>query len=162
MTDAASQSAFVDIDNAREDEQRAVMRQIIADGHCPFCSENVFKYHKRPIIKEGQYWLITENQWPYENTQQHLLAIHKHHAEVLSELTPAAGAELFQLLAELERERSFPGGGVAMRFGQTDYSAGTVNHIHAQIFVPDIDNPEFEPVRIKIGKEREKRLSPKV
>lgn len=150
-------SAFVDLDNARLEEQRDVMKKIVAEGHCPFCLENLFTYHKRPLIKEGTYWVVTENQWPYENTKQHLLAIHKQHAESLSELTAEAGAELFQFLSELEQERAFPGGGVAMRFGQTNYSAGTVNHIHAQIFVPDIDNPTFEPVRIKIGKEREKR-----
>jgi ATP adenylyltransferase len=163
MSDASSppQSSFVDLDNARVDEQRAVMQQIIEQGHCPFCLENLFSYHKKPIIKEGQFWLITENQWPYEHTRQHLLAIHKDHAEKLSQLTPEAGAELFRMLKELEQEFNFPGGGFAMRFGNTDYSAGTVNHIHAQIFVPDIHQPDFQPVRVKIGKELEKRKAVK-
>lgn len=151
---SSNKTAFVDLDNSRVDEQRAVMRQIVAEGHCPFCAENLHKYHKQPILKDGKYWLVTHNQWPYEHTKVHLLAIYKSHAEQLQHLSPEAGAELFQLLAELEQEFGFPGGGVAMRFGDTDYSAGTVNHIHAQIFVPDIDQPDFKAVRVKIGKDK--------
>jgi diadenosine tetraphosphate (Ap4A) HIT family hydrolase len=162
MTDTSPSqtTAYVDLDNARVDEQRAVMKEIIAQKHCPFCLENLFTYHKKPVIKEGQYWIITENQWPYDFTKEHLLAIHKDHAETLQELTPEAGAELFRFLRELESEHHFPGGGVAMRFGDTNYSAGTVNHIHAQIFVPDIENPDFKPVKIKLGKEAAKRQEP--
>lgn len=143
---------FVDMDNAREDDQRQVMQQIIADGQCPFCLDNLRKYHKQQIIKEGQYWILTPNQWPYEFTKLHLLAILKKHVEKLSEIPPEAGKELFELLAWAEKEYQVPGGGMAIRFGDTNYSAGTVNHIHAQFIVPALDHPNFKPVRIKIGK----------
>lgn len=152
MNSNKTATAFVDLENSRLDDQREVMQEIINQNHCPFCIENLRKYHKEPILKEGEHWLITPNQWPYDFTKVHLLAIYKKHATTLQELDPAAGKELFSMMAELEKEMKIPGGGIAMRFGDTNYSAGTVNHIHVQFLVPDIDAPDFKPVRIKVGK----------
>jgi diadenosine tetraphosphate (Ap4A) HIT family hydrolase len=145
---------FIDLDNARVDEQKQVMRQIKAEDHCPFCRENLAKYHKHPVIRETKYWLLTNNQWPYENTKLHLLAIYKDHVTKLAGLDPAAGQDLLELMQWAEREYQVPGGGWAMRFGDTDYSAGTVAHIHAQFIVPDIEADDFaqKPVKVKIGK----------
>jgi ATP adenylyltransferase len=147
-----TQTDFVDIDNARNTEQAGVMEEILSEGHCPFCAENLRLYHKQPILKQGKYWVVTPNQWPYDHTKTHLLAIHTEHIESLEELSSAASSELFQLLGEIIKEGAIPGGGVAMRFGDTQYSAGTVKHLHAQFVVPDVTAPDFEPVRIKIGK----------
>jgi len=145
---------FVDLDNARIDEQKKVMREIIDADHCPFCLSNLKKYHKQPIIKEGQFWLLTKNQWPYENTKIHLLAIYKTHAEKLADLDPAAGQELLELMQWAEKQFNVPGGAFAIRFGDTNYSAGTVAHIHAQFICPDIHHPSYDqkPVKLKIGK----------
>lgn len=143
---------IVDLDNARYDDQRKVMEGIIDDNVCPFCPENLEKYHKQPILKQCKYWFVTKNQWPYENTQLHLLAILNEHAEKLSEVPAEAGAELLEIMQWAEDEYSIPGGGFAMRFGDTNYSAGSVAHLHAQLVVPDWEKPDFQPVRIKIGK----------
>jgi len=144
----------VDLDNAREKDQVKVMKKIIAAGDCPFCLDNLHKYHKRPILKETKHWLLTENQWPYPHTQVHLLAIYKEHAERLAGLKPEAGQELLELMQWAEKHYQVPGGGWCMRFGDTNYSAGTVKHIHAQFLVPDIDAPDYDqkPVKVKIGK----------
>lgn len=152
MNDSSTQ--FVDLSNARVDEQRKVMQKIVEEGHCPFCPENLTLYHKQPNILEGQYWFVTKNQWPYENTLFHYLAILKRHAELISELTPEEGAELVQLFGELEKKLGAKGGAFAIRFGDTAHSAGTVRHLHAQYIVPDIDKPDFKPVRLKIGKDK--------
>lgn len=149
-------TTFVDLDNSRLDEQRKVMEHIIDNAECPFCLGNLKKYHKQPILKEGKFWIITPNQWPYENTKLHLLAIYKTHAETLSDMDPAAGEELIRLFSEIETEQNIPGGAFSVRFGNTNYSAGSVKHLHAQLFVPDITKENFEPVRIKIGKNKEK------
>lgn len=143
---------LVDIDNSRLEEQRVVMEQIIEAGHCPFCRENLQKYHKQEILKEGEYWLVTKNQWPYKHTKVHLLIIYKQHATNLTELDPKSGVELLEFVQWAQEKFQIPGGGWAMRFGDTNYSAGTVAHIHVQFIMPDIDHPEYEPVRIKIGK----------
>ncbi len=148
---------YVDIANAREDSQREVMKQIIESEHCPFCPENLHLYHQQKNDFDGKYWFITKNQWPYKNTKAHYLAILKRHAEMISDLSLEEGAELIELLGKLEKKLKAPGGGFAVRFGDTNYSAGTVRHIHAQFFIPDIDKPDFLPVRFKIGKDKEKR-----
>ena len=150
MTD--QKTPHVDLENARLDEQRQVMRDIIDAGHCPFCRENLDKYHKQEILKEGEFWLVTKNQWPYDYTKVHLLLIYKQHATDLSELNPESGKELLELLQWAQKEYKIPGGGWAMRFGDTNHSAGTVAHIHVQFIMPDLEHPEYKPVRIKIGK----------
>lgn len=152
MTHDATATNFVDMDNARLDEQREEMRKIIERSHCPFCAENLALYHKIPNMKEGKYWIVTPNQWPYDNVKMQLLAIAKTHAETLPELDPAAGEELLRFFSEIVEEYQIPGGGLAMRFGDTNYSAGTVKHLHAQFIWPDIEKPDFKPVRFKIGK----------
>jgi len=144
----------VDLDNARLDEQLQVMQEIIGADHCPFCLENLQKYHKQPILKDGQFWILTKNQWPYEHTKVHLLAIYKEHAVDLSELKPEAGTELLEMMQWAQTEYQVPGGAMAMRFGDTDYSAGTVAHMHVQFIMPDLESPGYEPVRIKVGKRR--------
>jgi diadenosine tetraphosphate (Ap4A) HIT family hydrolase len=156
LGEMSKKNNYIDLDNAREDEQRAVMENIAGANHCPFCRENLVKYHQQAILKEGKFWLLTRNQWPYKNTRHHFLLIYKSHATKLSELSPSAGEELFAIAAEVEQEFNLQGGGLAMRFGDTDYSAGTVNHIHVQLIEPDIDAPDFEPTRIKLGKNKEK------
>lgn len=143
---------FLDIDNTREPEQVEVMEKIIESGECPFCLEVIKKYHQTPILKETDHWVFTRNAWPYENTREHFLLILKTHKERLSELTAEEGADYFRLIAWAEQEFKIPGGGLAMRFGDTNYSAGTVKHLHAQLIVPDVGKPGFKPTRFKIGK----------
>ncbi|MBT3512017.1 MAG: hypothetical protein HN466_02990 [Candidatus Pacebacteria bacterium] len=147
----------VDLDNARNDEQRVIMQEIIDADHCPFCLENFVKYNNQSFLKETEHWFITTNKWPYKNTKYHLLIVLKKHKEMLSELTAVEGAELMEILAFAEEYTQAPGGGFAMRFGDTDYSAGTVSHLHAQFIVPDINAPGFKPTRFKIGKDKVKR-----
>ncbi len=125
----------------RRADQRAVMEEIKRQGHCPFCRENLDKYHKNPILKEGEFWLLTDNQWPYEHTKHQLLAIYKTHIEHLKEIDPKAGAELFLMFAEEAKKRNIPGGGIAMRFGSSEHGnyGSSVLHIHAHLVEPDLE-----------------------
>ena len=148
---------FINVNNSREEDQIEVMKTIADQAHCPFCEENLRLYHKEPILKESKYWLVTKNQWPYKHTKHHLLLIYKKHATRLAELETEAGNELFTLIKELEKEYAFEGGGFAMRFGDTDFSAGTVNHLHVQLVIPDAMAKDFEPVKIKLGLQWERR-----
>lgn len=146
----------VDILNAREGAQKQAMEQMLQVGECPFCAENLAKYHKVSNLKDGRYWLLTTNQWPYKNTKLHFLFILKYHAETLAELDPAAMTELGEMSQWLEQEYNIEGGGVIMRFGDTQFSGGTIPHLHAQLMVPDVDSPDFEnhPVRARFGRAR--------
>ncbi|MBX4211259.1 MAG: hypothetical protein KW806_00445 [Candidatus Yanofskybacteria bacterium] len=145
---------FVNLNNARLKEQISVMKEIETIGVCPFCPEHLKKFHKKPILKKTRYWLLTKNQWPYENTRIHLLAITRKHTETLSELPKGAGEELISLARWAEKKFKIKSGGFGMRFGDPSMNGGTVRHLHAQIMTPLITNQkskQYKPVRLRIG-----------
>jgi diadenosine tetraphosphate (Ap4A) HIT family hydrolase len=148
---------FINIESVRSEHQKGVMVDIEKAGHCPFCKEQLALYHKRPIIKDGTYWVLTENQWPYEHTRIHLLAIHKEHVERLSDITEKAFAELLSFFQWAEREYAITGGAVAMRFGDIAYTGSSVSHLHAHLIQSDIDKPDYETVRFKMGPSSKKK-----
>lgn len=131
---------FINTAAIRREDQRKVMEEIERNDHCPFCPENLSKYHKKPIIKEGKFWLLTENQWPYEKIKHQLLAIYKTHIEHLNDMDPEAAKELFEMFKEEAKKRAIAGGGVAMRFGSSpDGNYGSsVLHLHAHLIEPDL------------------------
>jgi dihydrofolate reductase len=146
--------SFVNLDNARLDEQRDIMKMIQEEGFCPFCPENISRTQLKPIIKEGKYWHLRENRWPYQNTRVHLLAIHNKHIEKLSEISPEAAKELFELAKWIESKYQIEGGGIGIRFGDIRQNGGTVLHLHAHIMSADItdrNKPKYQPVRFRIG-----------
>ncbi|MFA6315378.1 MAG: hypothetical protein WC648_03385 [Candidatus Paceibacterota bacterium] len=133
---------FIILDNIRREDQKEVMNEIAEQKHCPFCTENLLKYHKKPILKEGKFWILTDNQWPYEKIKHQLLAIYKTHIEHISEMDPDAGAELIEMFKEEAIKRNIPGGGIAMRFGSNPPHGSygnSVLHIHAHMIEPDLE-----------------------
>jgi ATP adenylyltransferase len=145
---------FVNLDNARLSEQKEVMETILARGECPFCPENLTKYHQRPILKEGSHWVLTENQWPYENTRVHLLLIHREHAEKLIDVSPEAWMDLGGLVTWAEQHYGILSGGLGMRFGDPSGNGGSVRHLHTQLLtarVTDKNDPVYKPVRLRVG-----------
>ncbi len=132
---------YINVEHVRREDQKVVMDQIAAEKHCPFCTENLAKYHKKPILKEGKYWTFTDNQWPYEKINNQLLAIYKTHIEHIRDMDPAAGAELIEFFKEEAIKRNIPGGGIAMRFGSSPHGSygNSVMHIHAHLIEPDLE-----------------------
>ena len=102
-------------------------------------------------MKEGIFWILTENQWPYENSKIHFLAIYKDHARDLVDISYEAGAELLELFQWVSLNYSVPGGAMVMRFGDMDYSAGTVGHVHAHFLQPDTQSATYKPLQFQIG-----------
>lgn len=151
---SGSDNRFINLETVRRDDQREVMQEIQKQGHCPFCRENLEKYHKSPILKEGKFWILTENQWPYEKIKQQLLAIYRTHIEHIAEMDPEAGSELVTMFAEEAKKRNIEGGGVAIRFGTSEHGnyGSSVNHIHAHLIEPDLEAlEETEAWRFKFG-----------
>ncbi len=149
----------LDLDNARYQDQKDCMNQIIADGQSPFLPKNLAKYHSDPIIKQGKFWYITKNQWPYQNTLHHYLIISNLYWTQITDLDPQAGPELIEFTQWLCQHLQVPGGAICLRFGDTNYSGGTIDHLHWQFIVPNLKAPTYERVKFSIGKKRSK-LSP--
>lgn len=151
---------FINLDTVRRDDQRAVMEDIQKQGHCPFCRENLETYHKNPILKEGKFWILTENQWPYEKVKQQFLAIYKTHIEHITQMDPESGSELIGMFADAAKERNIEGGGVAIRFGSSVHGnyGSSVLHIHAHLIEPDLEAlGETEAWRFKFGQPKDYR-----
>lgn len=129
---------LVNIKNARQGEYKKVIEQIAKTGKCPFCKEN-FKYHKKPIYKRKKGWFLTNNSWPYKNTGHHLIILEDKHKENFSEITKKDLESVAYLINWAIKKWKIKGGGIAMRFGKTDYTGASVNHIHFHIISPKID-----------------------
>jgi ATP adenylyltransferase len=123
----------VNLSHARTDFQRKVMEQIAKDKVCPFCEKHFLKYHTKPILKKGKHWILTSNFQPYIGTKHHLLAVSRKHTTTFANLPSAAHAELFKLFADEGKKRGIQGGGIFMRYGDTDYTGATVSHLHAHL-----------------------------
>ncbi|MCC7357723.1 hypothetical protein IT408_04455 [Candidatus Uhrbacteria bacterium] len=148
---------FINLSSVRLDDQKQVMEKIRDEGHCPFCRENLETYHKNPILNEGKFWILTENQWPYEKTKHQLLAIYKTHVEHLNELDPDSGKELFEFFINESKKRNISGGGIALRFGLSEEGnyGSSVHHIHAHLIEPDLAVlGEHEAWKFKFGQSK--------
>lgn len=148
--------SFVNPDNTlRADGTGAEYSRVIADiaerDECPFCSESLAKYHKNPILREGAFWLVTDNMYPYEGAKNQILFIHKDHIEHLSDVSPGAWQELHRLAAWISDERDIRGGTFYLRFGETEYTGASVRHLHANLISPDVENPKRKPIVTRIG-----------
>lgn len=147
-----SKNEFVNLGHARHDDQLEVMRGIIDDGVCPFCIESLRKYHKQPILDEGDHWIVTTNQWPYENTKAHYLLIARQHIQTVTELPSGAFEEFGDHIKRLIEKDNMPSGGVAMRFGKVEEVGGTVEHLHGHLLQPKDDLTEDQKLKFKFSR----------
>lgn len=138
--------------NARTPEQIELMRKIEEDGVCPFCKEYFPTYHPKPILKETDFWFVTENMSPYEGTTKHLLFVYKpEHISHPEKMVAGAGDELIDLVAWASSEFNIEGGSFFMRFGNTKYNGSSVEHLHAQLLTGVQESDKTEAIRVKLG-----------
>ena len=143
---------FLNHKNARTEEQKRVMAQIEADGVCPFCAEHFTTYHPKPILKETDFWFVTENMSPYDGTRLHFIFVYKpSHIISPKEMVPGALDDLLNCINWIVDENSVPGGSFFMRFGDPTYTGGSVDHLHAQFIVGEQESGQTEPIRVKLG-----------
>ncbi|MFA6446112.1 MAG: HIT domain-containing protein [Candidatus Paceibacterota bacterium] len=142
----------VNLDNAGrpgDDTYKKVIEKIAQDKVCPFCRENLEKYHKNPIIRETENWVLTTNMYPYKNTRYHFLLIHKDHIADSSNIAQDSWQELHTHLDWLTKEYDAPGATFMMRCGDTSHTGASVTHLHAHLVVSD--RTQNEPVMVRIG-----------
>jgi diadenosine tetraphosphate (Ap4A) HIT family hydrolase len=144
-TDMRTDKKHLNLDNARRDDQRELMRKIIEDGICPFCRENLEKYHPKPILFETDCWIVTTNAFPYELTKGHFLVIYRDHIENNSQISPKGWQEIEIVIARLQKEHGLEYGTMLMRFGDTSKTGATVTHLHFQLVQSDPESPDYDP-----------------
>jgi dihydrofolate reductase len=140
---------YIEMENCRTDHQKRIMQEILEAGHCPFCPENFTRWHKPRILREGEHWIVSYNQWPYTNASVHLLLVLKTHATDMASVPTGAGEEYFEHLKWAEKEFGITGGAQWNRFGDPMVTGATVRHLHGQLVEP---SPlAREPVLIYVG-----------
>lgn len=145
---------FVNTDNSKrpsDDVYSNVIKKIQEDNVCPFCPDQLANYHKNPIIKEGKFWTLTTNMYPYKNSKYHFLLILKAHKSDTKELSNEEWFELHDHINWLTDTYKFPGGSLMMRCGDTAHTGASVSHLHAHLVTPDFDNPNREPILTRLG-----------
>ena len=145
---------FVNLKNVSarpEHSYKNIIRKIATDGVCPFCPQNLKRYHKKPIIKTGQYWILTENMYPYSGARHHILIIHKKHIETILDISSHAWRELATFVQKEAKKRNIAGGTFYVRFGDTSYTGATVTHLHANLISPDVAKKNRKPILTRVG-----------
>lgn len=145
---------FVNLHNASarpDGKYKSIIQKIQKDGVCPFCPVNLAQYHKKPIIKTGRFWILTDNMYPYPGARDHLLLIHKKHIESIADIVSAAWSELLRLARTEIKKRHIGGGTFYIRFGDTTYTGASVTHLHANLIAPDIRRKNRKPIFTRVG-----------
>jgi diadenosine tetraphosphate (Ap4A) HIT family hydrolase len=146
-----SKKRYINQKHIHAKEQSHVMKEIAKKGHCPFCTKNLLKYHPKPIIKNGKYWVMTENAWPYKGTRVHLIFILKKHKEHLKSLNNKEWSELLKLFKYSIKKCDIAGGSIFLRFGDTNMTGGSVNHLHAQLISGGKQTKNKKTISIPLG-----------
>ncbi len=145
---------FVNIGNTKRPDKSGavyhdVIRKITKDKVCPFCKENLHKYHKHPIIEENNNWLATKNMYPYKGTKNHFLLIHKKHITRIEDMSKNGWLDLNSIIKSMTRKYNIKGGTFFIRFGETSITGASVEHLHAHLVSTKKNNKE--PVLARIG-----------
>ena len=126
-------NTHINLAHGRPGKYSQLLEKISKAGVCPFCVKNLKLYHKKPILKKTNNWLLTTNQNPYQGLKSHWLLINNKHLTKLSDLKPADWLDLERLLKWLENKYTIPGGAFFIRFGDTNYTGASVTHLHAHL-----------------------------
>lgn len=144
----------VDVGNALvvpRDDYVETLEAIIAGGFCPFCEEHFFKHHRKPILYRTAHWLVTENSWPYDGTEFHILFIAIRHIERTDELSATEWLDLKDLHRKFVEENKIKGSTFFIREGDTSITGASVTHLHAHLVVGGPRTDTAEPIKALVG-----------
>jgi len=145
---------FVNPENTQgrpDPEYAELIKKIQQDGVCPFCPEHFSTYHKKPILYETPYWLLTENMKPYEGARVQLLIIYKFHAVSILEICNESWLSLRRVIERAHLMYDIPGGTLVFRFGDTKYTGASVAHLHCNLVSSDPLSKNYKPVIARVG-----------
>ncbi len=137
------------LSRARKLEQFEDMIRAYRDGKCLFCDP---LGEKNIVVHEAHGWRIWVNPIPEKRTRVHLVMASVRHIGPDDEILPEDFVGIGEMFRYARAEFKIPGGGLLMRFGSTEFNAGTMLHLHANIMEPDLSGE----VRVPLAKTPEK------
>jgi hypothetical protein len=135
------------VENARTSEQAELMTNAAKQGKCIFCEIDFTK--NKPLNRlgefdpEGKDWpllWVWESPFPQEHQERHIMILPKRHIDNENFNDEITDAEWLQILDARKWACKFfgiKGGGAVDRFGERRLNAGTVDHWHYQLQIPD-------------------------
>lgn len=145
---------FVNHNNTKNENYKKVLEKIKKDGVCPFCEKN-FKYHPKEIHFKTKYWIVTDNAWPYDTTKHHFLMVYRpKHICHIYDLPKEAILDKHKIEKKLCKKYNINGGTILMRFGSSEDTGASVEHIHFHIIVPDKEHKDYDKkngVVVRVG-----------
>jgi diadenosine tetraphosphate (Ap4A) HIT family hydrolase len=135
--------------NARTPEQVADMQRLEDEGRCLFCPDQLESQQR--LLHRTEHWMVTPNKYPYRGTRMHVMLLPDEHVDDLADLSEAAQRDFWRVLDWVKVHYGLKFYGMVVRNGLSEYTGGTVRHVHVHILQGDIDDPEHEPVRVKLS-----------
>jgi diadenosine tetraphosphate (Ap4A) HIT family hydrolase len=138
--------------HARSPEQVQEMTALEAAGVCIFCPSS-YTYREEPaellpdgqsfkkrVLEETQHWTLLHNEYPYPGSEHHYLMVPKQHVTSMTDLSPAARADWWNLL---DIVNSWHGDHYALgiRSGDMAYNGGTIAHLHIHFVIAQRQPP---------------------
>ncbi|NHA69344.1 HIT family protein [Phycicoccus sp. CMS6Z-2] len=137
--------------NHRSAEQLAEMERLAEAGLCLFCPGQLEATGANPVLHRTPHWTVTRNRYPYRGTRLHLLLVPTVHVTDLTDLPADAQADFWDVLAWARAEYDLAFYGLGARNGDPTYTGGTISHLHLHLVVGDVEDPDHEPVRMKLS-----------
>jgi ATP adenylyltransferase len=147
----------VDVQNAKTragGEYAEALTRIAAEGVCPFCEPHLARHHPKPVLFRNDYWIVTENAYPYAGVRHQWVIIFREHVESAAMLPAEAWAALGDAYQRLVRDWRVEGGALLLRTGLTEFTGASVAHLHAQLISGHRRRPDSEPLRALVGYKR--------
>lgn len=137
--------------NCSSYEQYRTMRERFESGHCGFCEIDPTV---NTALFENDHWLVWENAFRNDRACKVMLVIiTRDHLRSLADISKEAWTAFDDMLKWAALHYELAGGMLFMRFGDMRLNAGTVPHLHVNLWVPD----ETAALEVPIYKDPEKR-----
>jgi ATP adenylyltransferase len=143
-----SEGTIICISRARRFSQYCKMVEdaLAVPAKCPFCPPLDPKYNE--VITENEHWWVWQSKSPEKNTAHHFLFVPKRHVADTNQLTEPEMIFLFGLIRRIKERFNIVSCGLLIRDGDARLSAGTIEHLHVHLMVPDgkgrVESPFFK------------------
>lgn len=122
------------ISRSRRYSQYVRMVEDALAGKCPFCTLDP-EYNK--VIARNRYFRAWQSSSPEKHTKHHFIIAPKRHVTDMARLYQKEQISFFAIMDLLKRQHGITSCGILIRDGDARMSAGTIEHLHIHLMVPD-------------------------
>ena len=135
--------------NFRVDEQLAEMRRLEVEGVCLFCPGHLPAASE--VLHRTARWTVVPNRYPYRETRLHLLLVPDEHVTDMADLSEDAQCDFWTALRWVKVQYGLGHYGLAARNGDSEFTGGTIRHLHIHVLQGEVDDPDHQGVRVRLS-----------